>query len=393
MFWIAIFILFVYSTLIGEFILAYERVEDVTPSKLKSDIGFTLIIPFRNEAVNLPQLLACLAALDYPLEYLEILLVNDASEDNSVEIIDRFIINHPSVPLALIENQLKTGSPKKDALTTAIHQSKFDWIVTTDADCTFPQNWLQELASFISTRRPKMVVGPVRIETTVTPNFLNAFEQLDFLSLMGATLGGFGMRKPFLCNGAHLAYEKKAFLEVEGFVDNDHIASGDDHFLLEKFTKRFPNFVMYFKTRSAIVTTEPQENWAAFIGQRIRWASKATGYSYWFSKFVGLIVLLTNLIVIGILGYFTVSLIDGIVHSGSFEAFAKAISNQLLVFAVFAKLFADYLLIARTARLLDRLSYLRWFLPVALSYPFVSGYIALRALTSDFSWKGRRYKR
>jgi hypothetical protein len=59
------------------------------------------------------------------------------------------------------------------------------------------------------------------------------FQQLDLVSLQGATIGSFGIGKGFMCNGANLAYKKSLFQELNGFR-NDTIASGDDVFLLQK---------------------------------------------------------------------------------------------------------------------------------------------------------------
>lgn len=43
-----------------------------------------------------------------------------------------------------------------------------------------------------------------------------------------------------MCNGANLAYERKAFNEVNGFAGVDHIASGDDMLLMHKIGKQYP---------------------------------------------------------------------------------------------------------------------------------------------------------
>lgn len=43
-----------------------------------------------------------------------------------------------------------------------------------------------------------------------------------------------------MCNGANLAYTKKAFEEVGGFTGIDHIASGDDMLLMHKIYRRYP---------------------------------------------------------------------------------------------------------------------------------------------------------
>ena len=79
-----------------------------------------------------------------------------------------------------------------------------------------------------------MMVGPVSYNI-LKHSFLENFQLLDFLSLQAATLGGFGIKKPFLCNGANLAYKKTVFTKLNGFQGNENIASGDDIFLFEKF--------------------------------------------------------------------------------------------------------------------------------------------------------------
>lgn len=82
-----------------------------------------------------------------------------------------------------------------------------------------------------------------------------------------------------MCNGANLAYEKKAFLEVGGFTGIDNIASGDDMLLMHKIFERHPDRVNFLKSPDAIVKTRPAQSLNEFLNQRIRWASKADKYS------------------------------------------------------------------------------------------------------------------
>ena len=81
-----------------------------------------------------------------------------------------------------------------------------------------------------------------------------------------------------MCNGANLAYTRQAFEAVDGFKDIDSIASGDDMLLMHKIYQRYPNRVLFLKSKNAIVQTEPVHTIKEFLNQRIRWASKADKY-------------------------------------------------------------------------------------------------------------------
>jgi len=81
-----------------------------------------------------------------------------------------------------------------------------------------------------------------------------------------------------MCNGANLAYSRKAFETVNGFKGIDNIASGDDMLLMHKIAKQYPAGIFYLRSKNVIVSTAPVHSIKAFFNQRIRWASKADQY-------------------------------------------------------------------------------------------------------------------
>ena len=83
-----------------------------------------------------------------------------------------------------------------------------------------------------------------------------------------------------MCNGANLAYTRKAYEAVNGFREIDQIASGDDMLLMKKIQSLYPDKIQYIKDRAAIVNTQAAENIKTFLNQRIRWASKISHYKH-----------------------------------------------------------------------------------------------------------------
>ena len=378
---ISISITLLYLLLIGSFVFGFDKVAIFKLKNLKAKTTFSVIIPFRNEAENLPNLLASISALGYPNHLYEIIFIDDESDDDSVEIIKKFYnktlkgFDCAQPDIKVISNKKTSNSPKKDAITTAIKQAKNEWMITTDADCILPKYWLDSFDESIQTTKSKCIVAPVTY--TNENSFLNHFQLLDMLSLQGATIGGFGIKKPFLCNGANFGYQKKMFLELNGFEGNKNIASGDDVFLLEKAVKKHPKNVGYLKCKHAIVTTKAQPTWNTLKAQRIRWAAKTSAYNNVFGKLTGFIVLLMNALIISLL---TLTLIN-------------EFSYKSFIYILIIKFSIDYLLVFKSASFFNQKQVLKTYILGFLLYPFFSVFIAFVSVFKGYKWKDRNFKK
>ena len=359
-------ILSIYSIIIGFIIFGFTKVKKYQKPDLTPKTNFTIIVPFRNEAENLPLLLESFSNLNYPNDLFQVILV----DDNSREEFKSSIVNYQ---LSIINNFRISNSPKKDAITTAMQYVKTDWVITTDADCIVHENWLLTFDHYIQQHSVSMMAGAVSYECK--NSFLDHFQQLDLTSLQGATIGSFGLKKAFMCNGANFAYTKSTFEKLNGFDGNDKIASGDDVFLLQKAVALFPDEVHYLKAEEAIILTKPTENWKSLFYQRVRWAAKTSSYQSAFGKFLGLIVFFANLsFVIGFLFF-----VFGIW------------SVQFLILYAVLKFGIDFILLYRTHLFLTK-SKLRYLVLSSLLYPFFSSAVALYSLFGSYEWKDRRFK-
>ena len=364
-----------YLFLIGRFAYGFDKVESFGVGDVKPKTKFSIIVPFRNEAENLPKLLQSLKTLNYPKQLFEIVCVDDESNDDSVGTISSFSRLNPDFQIKVLKNTRATNSPKKDAIASAIKVAEYEWVITTDADCIAPKHWLDAFDAFIGRHPYEFVVAPVTYHEV--DSFLDRFQLLDFLSLMGATIGGFGIRRPFLCNGANLAYRKTLFDSVNGFEGNDDIASGDDIFLLEKALKSNGRNVGYLKSEHAIVLTKPQSSWKALMAQRKRWAAKTSNYDSLFGKLTGLIVLLMNASLICALAFTIIG----------------ELSPRLLFYAFIIKFGIDFLLLFKTSRFFSQERYLGSFVVSSVVYPFFCVYVAFISVFTTYKWKGRSFNK
>ncbi|KOP40120.1 glycosyl transferase [Flavobacterium sp. WLB] len=358
-------ILTIYIISIGSLIQGFFKVKNYQNKGLTPMTSFTIIVPFRNEAENLPILLNSFSNLNYPTDLFEVILVDDSSNE-------KFQILNSKFQISIVDNIRNSNSPKKDAITTAMQHVKTNWVITTDADCIVPKNWLLTFDNYIQENKVSMLAGAVSYECE--NSFLHHFQQLDLTSLQGATIGSFGLGKGFMCNGANFAYTKSLFENLNGFDGNDKIASGDDVFLLQKAIEKFPNEVHYLKAQEAIVITKPTENWKSLFYQRVRWAAKTSSYKSTFGKFLGIIVFFGNLSFV--IAFFLFLL--RIWHYPFFVLFA------------FLKFTTDFILLYKTNQFLTK-TRIKSLLLSSLLYPFFSSTVALYSLFGSYEWKDRRF--
>jgi cellulose synthase/poly-beta-1,6-N-acetylglucosamine synthase-like glycosyltransferase len=367
-------ILLVYVLLIIQLIFGFNKVKSFHVTDLAPKTAFTIVIPFRNEAKNLPKLLESISNLNYPHKMIEIILVDDFSTDNSERICIQWRMKYEHLDTTLLENLHLSYSPKKDAIGRAMPIAKHDWIVTTDADCIVNKNWLLTLDNYIQKNNPEMIVGAVMYRAK--NNWFHHFQQLDLMSLQGVTIGSFGIEKPFMCNGANFAYTKNIFSKIGGFGGISDKASGDDVFLLQKAVNTNKEKVHYLKNNDVIVKTKPENDLYKLFMQRVRWAGKSTGYKSSYARFLAVVVLLMN-----------TSLVYGLLFMvyGCFDW-------RILLIAFLIKYIVDYIMLYKSN------AYLRkgkFFVPIASSviYPFFSSLVGIYSLFGSFKWKGRIFRK
>ena len=372
MIWLLSLSLLAYAWVVLRRLLAWVRMAVTTlPDGYTPKTTISVIIPVRNEAANIVALLRDLEAQQYPKELLEVLVVDDHSTDNTVQLLHQYN-SGSTMSISVLRLGDDVGvSTKKGAVKYGVEHASGELLVFTDGDCRVGPEWLQQYAYTYETKQPYFISGPVCFHNTHTT--FERMQLVEFASLIGIGGASLALNRPNMCNGANLAYPKFIFEKVGGFAGNEGIASGDDEFLLHKVHQLFPGKAVFLKNAKAVVYTDARKSLISFLSQRVRWASKWRAYQSMNVQLVALVVFLVNFLLFLSIPFFLFGHLPLLVF----------VAAYIVKFAI------DFLFLERILSFLNKEKYVWHMLPLQLVYvPYVV-FTGVAGLFGRYRWKGR----
>ena len=272
---------FVFSKLAFYKIDTKENTQESTPSVLDSDLPpISVIICARNEAENLRKNLPTILNQEYAS--FEVIVVNDASTDETSEVLNGFVLRYQHLRIINIAHKKIMG--KKGALAAGIESAKHEWLLLTDADCyPLSKNWISGMIKGVDAKEIGLGYAPYEKRD----GFLNTFIRYETVwtatQYMGFALAG----EPYMGVGRNMIYMKKLYEKVGGFQKHAHIASGDDDLFINSVISR-KNFSIILNPET-FMHSEPQTRWNAYFTQKKRHFSTATSYTLKHKMMLGIL--------------------------------------------------------------------------------------------------------
>jgi len=283
-FTICISIFALYAIVLEQHLWAWGKIETKNNHEHS---GVSVLIVARNEGESIGQLLESIKHQSFRAK-IEILVVDDNSEDNTAQIAQSF----ENVRYHKLNAQ--SNASKKEAIEWAAANCTYSVLLQTDADCFVGPEWIESIVSKLG-GGIDVVLGPVSYsQAGGIWNELLVLEMrvLSFLAGSSTALGD-----NFLSNAANMAYRKNLINELNPYKDKSK-PSGDDSFLVNAVSSTNDESIRFCKNSKAIVETPGPVDFAEFFNQRLRWASKVNPFGNQSVNLHALVLFSLNLLLV-----------------------------------------------------------------------------------------------
>jgi cellulose synthase/poly-beta-1,6-N-acetylglucosamine synthase-like glycosyltransferase len=253
----------------------WQKRGDIPTEKVKVSI----LIAARNEALNIERCLNSILNLNYPPECLEVIIGDDASTDNTHQIVADFIADKPNFRLFPIKDQLGSAKGKANVLAHLAHQASSDYFFITDADMELPADWVEAMLS-----HAQPGIGIVTGITTVNdPHFFARMQGLDWLNALGMIQVVSELNLPVTTMGNNMLVTRQAY-ESTGGYERFPFSITEDLQLFREVLKKGFGFKNVFNEQ-VLAFTKPTQQLRDLLQQRKRWMKGAMHLPY-YMKFV-----------------------------------------------------------------------------------------------------------
>lgn len=275
-------------------------------------VPVSVVVCAKNEEENVKKLVPLLLEQNYP--DFEIVLINDASSDNTLELFEAYEKQHNNIKLVNVINNEAFWGNKKYALTLGIKAAKNEYLLFTDADCIpSSKEWISEMSSHFS--QSKTIVLGYGAYEKIKGSFLNRLIRFETMLTAVQYFSWAKAGKPYMGVGRNLAYKREEFFKTNGFINHIKVRSGDDDLFINEASNSKNTAICF--SENSFTYSEPKKTFSDWFRQKRRHVSTAEHYKpfdkfqlglFYFSQF-WFVILAFFLLIVGYNWIFMVALI------------------------------------------------------------------------------------
>ena len=337
----------------------------------KEKFKVSIIVPAKDVADNLPALFESLEKVMTP--GVQVILADDRSTDKTRLLMEDFAIRHKNVKVIANTEPPKQGmNPKHSMLATASKYAEGDILMFTDADCTVPPGWVDEVCRYF--QNPKVGLVFSAVVTAPGTSLRERYQTQDHLMRFYYTVGAVGLGSPAGGYGNNLAIRRTALLDVGGF-ESIGFSLTEDAQLIAAVRRTGRWTVAVCPLRPVLVYAQPQKRLLDAAAQEVRWSAGAIFGGDFMTALMYSFMLLFTLV-------------------GAVSFLAIPFHPQAVLYYLAPVLSMVLMALAGNRYLKMDKGFVLWIVPCALLGTLFYGFTFLTAfLIPSVSWKGVKIKK
>ena len=227
----------------------------------------TVIVPARNEEMNIVPCLESLIALDYPADRMELIVVNDRSTDSTAAVLTMQKQRFANLRIVTINDDGdKNLRGKAGALDKGIEIAKGEIILLTDADCEVHPGWVKSHTAQYAEPSVSMVCAYTLINGKT---LFHKMQSVEWNSTHTMASAGVYFKQYLGCYGNNMSFRKSAYDAVGGYRSIPFSVTEDLALLQVLGKHKFT--IRYLCSIESSVTTYPLNTLREYLAQHKRW--------------------------------------------------------------------------------------------------------------------------
>jgi hyaluronan synthase len=274
--------------ILSRFVIAYFFEEDHPRFMNDYEPTVSFGIPAKNEGENIRETILRIADSDYPKDKFDIIVVNDGSDDNTLEEmrIAGDIAKERGVNVIVVDWVDNKG--KREGMAECVRRSNHEIVVFIDSDSFVEADTARNFVKFFSDKKVGAVAGHAYVANK-SVNMLTRMQAARYFVAFKAYKGAEALFGTVICcSGCCSAYRREyVSVILEEWLNQEFLGVkctyGDDRSLTNMLLK---NGYKTLFTNHAIAHTFVPESIATFMKQQLRWKKSWVRESLIASKFM-----------------------------------------------------------------------------------------------------------
>lgn len=236
--------------------------EEEKSTELKNYPEVSVIIPSYNAERTIQKCIQSVIELDYPKEKLELIVINDGSEDSTEEKIKELIKENKELQIKLISQE---NRGKAAALNNALKTAKGELFACLDSDSFVERATLKKMVYVFMTNGDDLKIVIPALKVSTPKNLLQKLQHVEYMISMFLNRILSHLDSNYVAPGPFSLYRKQTVIETGGFDENNLT---EDQEIAYRMQSKHHDII---HCHDAYVHTIAPENLKGLSKQRNRW--------------------------------------------------------------------------------------------------------------------------